>query len=121
MARISDCPAPVLIASVEDVTDLQILIHELQRPGKFELGHLLMTSGADEALRIAQQAPPEFLLRYKNGDWDELPEEDTRENEWSLVNGARLFSAYRTRTDAKLWVITEWDRSATALLLPEEY
>ena len=51
----------------------------------------------------------------------ELPEEDVRENEWSLENGARLFSAYRTRTDEKLWVITEWDRSVTTLLLPEEY
>jgi hypothetical protein len=35
--------------------------------------------------------------------------------------GAMGFSAYRTRTDEKLWVITEWDRSVTTLLLPEEY
>lgn len=102
-------------------TGLQFLIQELQRPGKFEMGHLVMTPGADEAIRAAQQVPPEFLLRHKHGDWGELPEEDLRENEWSLVNGARLFSAYRTRTDEKLWVITEWDRSATTLLLPEEY
>ncbi len=46
-----------------------------------------------------------------------LSEEDVRENEWSLENGAGLFSAYRTRTDAMLWVITKWDRSTTALLL----
>jgi hypothetical protein len=48
-------------------------------------------------------------------------EEDIRENEWSLENGARLLSAYRMRTDEKLWVITEWDGSVTTLLLPEEY
>ena len=63
---------------------------------------------------MAQQAPLEFLLRHKNGDWGELPEEDVRENEWSLENGARLFSAYKTRTDEKLWVITEWDRRCAA-------
>jgi hypothetical protein len=51
----------------------------------------------------------------------ELPEEDVRENARALHDGTRLFSAYRTRTDEKLWVITEWDRSATTLLLPEEY
>jgi hypothetical protein len=43
-----------------------------------------------------------------------LPEEDVRENEWSLENGARLFSAYQTQTDEKLWVITEWDRRCAA-------
>jgi len=47
-------------------------------------------------------------------------EEDIREYEWSLENGSRLFSAYQTRTDEKLWVITEWDRSVTTLL-PAEY
>jgi len=72
-------------------------------------------------MREAQHVPPEFLLRHKHGDWGELPEEDLRENEWSLQHGARLFSAYRTRTDEKLWVITEWDRSVTTLLLPAEY
>ena len=96
-------------------------IQELQRPGKFDLGHLVMTPGANETLRAARQVPLEFLLRHKNGNWGELPEEDVRENEWSLENGARLFSAYQTRTDEKLWVITEWDRSVTTLLLPEEY
>jgi hypothetical protein len=102
-------------------TGLEILVQELQRPGKFELGQMVMTPGADRAMREARQVPPEFLLRHKNGDWGDLPEEDIRENAWSLENGARLLSAYRTRTDEKLWVITEWDRTATTLLLPEEY
>src|SRR5215212_1201656 len=112
-------PTCTLCAVLE--TGLQFLVQELLRPGKFELGQLVMTPGADEAMREAQHVPPEFLLRHKNGDWGELLEEDVRENEWSLENDARLFSAYQTRTDEKLWVITEWDRSVTALLLPEEY
>jgi len=85
------------------------------------MGQLVMTPGADETLRVARQVPLEFLLRHKNGDWGELPEEDIRENEWSLENGVRLFSAYQTRTDEKLWVITESDRSVTTLLLLAEY
>lgn len=102
-------------------TGLQFLSQELQRPGKFELGQLMITRGAADALHTAQQIPPEFLLRHKHGNWGELPEEDIRENEWSLENGSRLFSAYQTRTDEKLWVITEWNRSVTTLLLPDEY
>jgi hypothetical protein len=112
-------PSPRSFAVLE--TGLQLLMQELHRPGKFELGQLVMTPGVDETLRAAHQAPLEFLVRHKNGDWGELPEEDVRENEWSLENGARLFSAYTTRTQEGLWVITEWDRSVTTLLLPEEY
>ena len=112
-------PGPHTLAVLE--TGLQFLVQELRRPGTFELGQMVMTPGAAETLRAAQQLPLEFLLRHKNGDWGELSEEDVRENEWSLENGARLFSAYQTRTDEKLWVITEWNRSVTTLLLPEEY
>jgi hypothetical protein len=50
-----------------------------------------------------------------------LCEEDIRENEFSVLNGFRILSAYRTRNDVRIWVITEADRSATTLLLPEEY
>jgi hypothetical protein len=102
-------------------TGLDMLVAELLQPGKFDLGQMVMTPGADLAMRAAQQVPLEFLLRHKHGDWGALPPEDIRENEWSLEHGARLFSAYRTRRDAKLWAITEWDRSVTTLLLPEEY
>ena len=84
-------PGPHTLAILE--TGLQFLVQELQRPGKFELGQLVMTPGADETLRAAHQVPLEFLVRHKNGDWGELPPEDVRENEWSLENSARLFSA----------------------------
>jgi hypothetical protein len=112
-------PSPRTFALLQ--AGIELLSRELARPGQFALGQLVMTPGAGEAMRDARQVPPEFLVRHKNGDWGGLPPEDIQENEWSLANGARLFSAYRTRADAKLWVITEWDRSVTTLLLPEEY
>jgi hypothetical protein len=99
----------------------ELLIGELRRPGKFDLGQTLATPGAVEAMARADHIAPEFLLRHKHGDWGELCAEDRRENERALRQGSRLLSAYRTRDDAKLWVITEWDRSATTMLLPEEY
>ena len=99
----------------------EILVRELLRPGKFALGRIVGTPGALGAIEAAGQIPPEFLLRHKNGDWGDLPEEDIRENEWSLEHGARLFSSYATRREERLWVITEADRSATTLLLPSEY
>ncbi len=112
-------PSPRSFAVPE--TGIAILYRELAKPGKFDLGQVLMTPGASDALLTAQHVPPEFLLRHLHGDWGELCAEDARENERSLRLGHRLLSAYRTRTEEKLWVVTEWDRSATTLLLPEEY
>lgn len=100
---------------------MEILYRELDKPGTFELGQVVMTPGTSETLLTAQQAPPEFLLRHKHGDWGDLCAEDARENARSLRLGNRLLSSYQTRTEEKLWIITEWDRSATTLLLPEEY
>jgi hypothetical protein len=112
-------PSPRTFAVLQ--TGIEILYRELAKPGKFALGHILMTPGATDAMVAAQHVPPEFLLRHVHGDWGALCAEDRRENERALRVGSRLLSAYRTRTDEKLWIITEWDRSATTLLLAEEY
>ena len=92
-----------------------------QSLSKFHLGRVVATPGALRALEEAYQNPFEFLARHQAGDWGELCEEDKRENEFSVRNGFRILSAYRTRNNTKIWVITEADRSATTLLLPEEY
>lgn len=88
---------------------------------KFSLGRIVATPGALEALEEANQNPFEFLERHQAGDWGELCEDDKSENEFSLKNGFRILSAYRTLHDVKVWVITEADRSVTTLLLPREY
>ena len=88
---------------------------------RFSLGRVVATPGALKALEQANQNPLKFLERHQAGDWGELCEEDIRENEFSVRNGFRILSAYRTRLDVKIWVITEADRSATTLLLPNEY
>ena len=88
---------------------------------KFFLGRTVATPGALRALEQANQSPFEFIERHQTGDWGELCEEDKKENAFSVQNGFRILSAYRTRNDVKIWVITEADRSVTTLLLPHEY
>jgi hypothetical protein len=39
----------------------------------------------------------------------------------AVREGARVFSAYELRDGARIWIITEADRSVTTILLPEEY
>ena len=103
------------------VTGGAMLTRELFQPGRVDLGQLLLTPGASEALLAAAQLPAEFLLRHHHGDWGDLCAEDRQANERALRVGSRLLSSYHTRLDAKLWIITEGDRSATTLLVPEEY
>ena len=95
---------------------------ERQRRIQVELGQLVATPGALEALEAASVTPIEFLVRHRRGDWGEISKEDRAENELSLQEGFRLLSAYTLpQTGAKLWIITEADRSLTTMLLPEEY
>ena len=92
-----------------------------ERPSVLELGFVVATPGALRALETAGQSADEFIARHEAGDWGELGEADCDENELSLREGFRILSAYTLRTGVKIWIITEADRSATTLLLPEEY
>jgi hypothetical protein len=88
---------------------------------KFPLGELLMTPGAAEAFEKAGERWSTFLLRHVHGDWGELDADDVQENELSLQHGFRLLSKYSLGDKTVIWIITEADRSATTILLPEEY
>jgi hypothetical protein len=88
---------------------------------RFGLGQVVATPGALAALEESGEQPCEFLARHAAGDWGDLSEEDRNENQISLELGFRLLSSYRLKDGAKLWIITEADRSSTTLLLPDEY
>ena len=92
-----------------------------QASKRFDLGRLLATPGALSALEDASQAPAEFLARHRAGDWGDVDAADAAENDLSVAEGFRILSAYKTCKGVKLWVITEADRSATTILLPDEY
>ena len=89
--------------------------------GRFPLGRILATPGALQALKKSGQQPQDFLNRHASGGWGEVDAYDAKENELSLQRGFRLLSSYTTAAGDRLWIITEADRSATTLLLPEEY
>ena len=86
----------------------------------FSLGKTVATPGALAALKEASISPPSLLARHHKGDWGELCSEDAEANQQALEHGSRIFSSYEIGS-RKVWVITEADRSATTVLLPEEY
>ena len=86
------------------------------------LGRVVATAGAVDLLVGTDTDPAAFLRRHALGDWGDLCEGDRRNNDEALHVGGRIASAYLVDgTAEKVWVITEWDRSVTTLLLAEEY
>lgn len=85
----------------------------------FQLGELFITPGAQSIL--TPEITRDLLRRHQHGDWGDLSEADKLENEFSVPRALRIFSAYRIGEGDRVYVITEADRSATTILLPEEY
>jgi hypothetical protein len=86
---------------------------------KFALGRIVVTRCALDTLH--RPSVDAALARHARGDWGELCREDAAENELALRQGLRLFSVYRDQAGTKFYIITEADRSATTVLLPEDY
>lgn len=87
----------------------------------FPLGQVLITPPAEAVLQEASRTFQEFLDRHAAGDWGDIGTDDWNANEEALTTGSRLMSVYTVTEKLKIWIITESDRSATTLLLPEDY
>ena len=93
----------------------------------FSLGQVVATPGALDKTHPVWMA--NCLARHTRGDWGSVSEEDVETNNAGVGEGGRLLSAYpidetkpcKGYGDNTLWIITEWDRSVTTFLLPNEY
>jgi len=86
---------------------------------RFPLGQLLITPGALDTLDAEEILAS--IARHACGDWGEVSDEDWQSNEEAVGLRLRIFSVYLDRNGTKFWIITEADRSATTVLMPEEY
>jgi len=86
---------------------------------KFNPGRVIVTRTAVEVLL------PHDMFRalacHLSGDWGNVDAEDWQANEDVLNDGTGLLSVYRSSPDKKFYIITEWDRSLTTILLPSDY
>ena len=74
----------------------------------FEMGQMVTTPGALEALQAAGISPQQLLSRHAQGDWGDLSQDDLVANNQALVDGSRILSAYELPgLDQKVWIITE--------------
>lgn len=62
------------------------------------------------------------LSRYIIHDWGIISDEETKQNEYAIKNGERIFAAYEyPKTKENIYIITEADRSATTIMFSSEY
>lgn len=86
---------------------------------RLPLGRQVITPNALDCLHPADVV---FAMqRHVRGDWGKVCPEDWQSNQDALVNGERILSVYEDRTGREFWIITEACRSATTVLLPEDY
>ena len=96
----------------------------------FKLGHVVITSGIRGVIRDDTPMKvffEECLTGHSKGDWGNLCSDDKEMNDAAIEsekegNGYTdsLMSVYR-KNGLEYWFITEWDRSVTTILLPDEY
>ena len=106
--------SPVRLSNKKDI------VMHTKHQTTFPLGRTVATPGALELLESLSIAPVDLLKRHQQGDWGQLCDEDKEANDQALIDGDRILSAYEIGGE-KVWIITEWDRSATTILLPSEY
>ena len=97
---------------------------------KFPVGKVVATATFVDRLNNMGVEPSiivmENLRRHQQGDWGDCGKEDADTNDRALNTDGRLMSVYHVKgadgeQTEKIWVITEWDRSVTTFLLPEDY
>lgn len=88
---------------------------------KFNFGQVVATATLAEYCEKHNYSTLPYLIRHGNGDWGDVCKEDWKSNDDALKTGERLLSAYKLPDGKRIWIITEWNRSVTTLLFPEDY
>lgn len=91
---------------------------------KLELGHVVTTIKVANKIAndpvFAQFVMDSLYKKYANCDWGNTCKEDSYANNCAIANKERVLAVYKMN-DVTIWIITEWDRSVTTILFPEEY
>ena len=85
----------------------------------FKLGQTVATPNVLDT--VPQEEIFAALRRHQSCDWGDVSPQDKWSNDRAVKNNERLLSVYHSRDGIKFWIITEWDRSATTVLLPSDY
>jgi hypothetical protein len=84
---------------------------------RFEVGEIIVTPAATEALAANGQALETLLARHRSGDWGDVSEQVRGVNERGLVERFNLHSTYTLADGRRLAVVTNCQRTTTMVHL----
>lgn len=94
----------------------------------FKLGKLVATAAVVDKMQndhVFAAFVSKSIRRYQECDWGDTCKEDKESNYQALEGDERILAVYKqdssVREPVTIWIITEWDRSVTTILFPEEY
>ena len=85
----------------------------------FPLGKVVITRGA--MLTLNPESVKQAVTRHVSGSWGNLCATDRLANDFAIEHGYRVVSKYQGEDGEGFYIITEWDRSYTTILLTSEY
>ena len=86
---------------------------------KFSMGQMVETANAIHTLDA--KSVEHALTLYVNCNWGDTNEADAKMNDEAVTSGNQILAVYKDSKGTPFWIITEWDRSVTTILLPEDY
>lgn len=87
----------------------------------FELGQVVVTPNAVAALESVGTLTKTLLHSHVTGDWGNIVQSAKDANDHAVGRWEAIRSSYQFSKELTVWVITEWDRSVTTVLLPSDY
>lgn len=84
---------------------------------RFEVGEIVVTPAASEALAANGKTLDELLARHQAGDWGDVSEQVRGVNDRGLVEQFNLYSTYVMPDGRRLVIVTNCQRTATMIHL----
>lgn len=87
----------------------------------FDGGQIVATPNA--LSKVCPEAIKIGLDFHFRGGWGLVTEDTAEQNNLSVAGDAQamILSIFEANDSIRFWIITEWDRSVTTVLMPEDY
>lgn len=80
-------------------------------------GTLHITADVAQLIVDGQLDITPYLRRHLVDDWGDLSPREQLDNQYAIINGGEISSAYQISESLSLLIASEWDRSVTTLML----
>ncbi len=90
----------------------------------FKRGITVITQGIAVAMKENRNFKKEIVKsfkKYTKGNWGDTCEEDSQMNDAAVKNSDNKILALYKTSKGDVFIITEWDRSATTILFADEF